>query len=197
MNMDLYMYFSNNSPDVGIESKSITDEKGKTIPMTSTTVMDGENKCFIILVNNDANKMGMISAIPDEKTVQDQSKGNPEQKTTHSSFTKTGNSKVIAGYKCDEYSYSDSEKKTKGSIWFTKDTNLNIDRRGWQKTGMGAYYGYEGFEGGIVLAMEGYDENGKLTMKSETKEINPNFSHSISLKGVTLTQMNMGQRSRH
>lgn len=61
---------------------------------------------------------------------------------------------------------------------------------------MGAYYGYEGFEGGIVLAMEAYDENGKLTMKSETREISPNFNHLISLKGITLTQMNLNQRQR-
>lgn len=55
---------------------------------------------------------------------------------------------------------------------------------------MAAYYGYAGFEGGIILANEAYDKNGKLTMKSETKEINPDFNHSISVKGYSLRQMN-------
>jgi len=196
MNMDLYMYFSSNSSDVGIESKSITDEQGKTVPITSSTVMDGENKCFIILVENNGGKIGMISAIPDEQSASTHPDEKQVPKTAHGNFTKTGNTRTIAGYHCDEYSYSDPEKKTNAKLWFTKDANLNIDKRGWQKTGMGAYYGYEGFEGGIVLAMEAYDENGKLTMKSETREISPNFNHSISLKGVTLTQMNLNQRQR-
>jgi len=62
-----------------------------------------------------------------------------------------------------------------------------------KKTGMGTYYGYAGFEGGIILANEAYDDKGKLTMKSETKEINPVFSHSISTKGYALRQMNLNQ----
>jgi hypothetical protein len=58
---------------------------------------------------------------------------------------------------------------------------------------MGSYYGYPGFEGGILLANETYDEKGKLTMKSETKEINPNFAHSITVQGYPLRQMNLNQ----
>ena len=140
--------------------------------------------------------MGMISAIPDEPPASANQGEKPAPKTAHGNFSKTGNTRVIAGYTCDEYTYSDPEKKTNAKLWFTKEANLNIDKRGWQKTGMGAYYGYEGFEGGIVLAMEAYDENGKLTMKSETREISPNFNHLISLKGITLTQMNLNQRQR-
>ena len=194
MNMDLYMYFSSNSSDVGIETKTITNDQGKTVPITSSTLMDGENKCFIILVENDGGKMGMISAIPDEHAASANQGEKPVQKPARGNFSKTGNTRVIAGYNCDEYTYSDPEKKTNAKLWFTKDANLNIDKRGWQKTGMGAYYGFEGFEGGIVLAMEAYDENGKLTMKSETREVSPNFNHSISLKGVTFMQMNLNQR---
>ncbi len=196
MNMDLYMYFSSNSSDVGIESKTIANEKGKTTPVNSFTVMDGENKCFIILVENNGSNMAMISAIPDEHAAAANQGDKPVQKTAHGNFSKTGNTRIIAGYNCDEYTYTDSEKKTNSHLWFTKEANLKIDRRGWQKTEMGAYYGYEGFEGGMFLAMESYDENGKLTMKSETKEISPNFDHSVSLKGVTFMQMNLNQRQR-
>ena len=54
-------------------------------------------------------------------------------------------------------------------------------------------YGYTGFEGGIILANEVYDDKGKLTMKSETKEINPSFPHSITVQGYPLRQMNLNQ----
>ena len=57
---------------------------------------------------------------------------------------------------------------------------------------MSAYYGNPAFNNGIVLASENYDDKGKLTTKSETKEINENFPKSISIKGYTLRQINMG-----
>jgi hypothetical protein len=101
-------------------------------------VMDGENKCFIALTDVNGTKMGVISAMPDENTVQTQPDGKPEKNNTPTNFTKTGNTKVIAGYKCDEYSYTGSDNKSSGKVWFTKDTNLKIDKRGWQKTGMAA-----------------------------------------------------------
>jgi hypothetical protein len=193
MKMDLLMYFSANSPSVGIETKSITDQQGNSTPVTTSMVMDGENKCFLMLTDINGSKMGIISPIPDENAAQTQQGGKPVQKSTPPSFTKTGSTKVIAGYKCDEYSYTNPEDKTSGKVWFTKEANLNIDKRGWQKTGMGSYYGYAGFNEGILLANEAYDDKGKLTMKSETKEINPNFPHSIAVKGYNLRQMNLNQ----
>ncbi len=193
MKIDLYMYFSANSASVGMETKSITDKEGKSAPVASAMVMDGENKCFIILTDLNGSKMGMISAIPDENSAPTQPDGKPIHKITPKDYSKTGNTRVIAGYKCDEYSYTDQENKNTGKVWFTRDVNMKIDKRGWQRTGMGAYYGYSGFEGGIILASEAYDEKGKLMMKAETKEINPNFSHTITVKGATLRQINMNQ----
>jgi hypothetical protein len=190
LKMDMYMYFSSSTPSVGMETKSITDSEGNATPVTSSMVMDGENKSFIILTDVNGMKMGIISAVPDENTAQPVD--SKTAKSTPSNFTKTGGTRVIAGVKCDEYSYT-AEDKSSGKVWFTKDANIKIDKRGWQKTGMGAYYGNPAFNDGLILASEAYDDKGKMTMKSETKEINPNFSHSISIKGYTLRQMNMGQ----
>lgn len=185
--MDFYMFYSSLSPVVGIETKTIANEKGEAAPVTAQMVMDGENKSFLMLTDMNGMKMGMISAIPDESSAPADSKS---KKTTQTpTFTKTGNTRVILGYKCDEYAYS-SEDKTTGKVWFTKDAKLKIDKRGWSNSNMKAYYGNPEFNDGILLANEAYDEKGKLTMKSETKEINENFPHSISVKGYTLRQIN-------
>jgi len=194
MKMDMYMFFSATAPSVGMETKSITDAEGNSAPVTSSMVMDGENKCFILLTDINGMKMGIISAIPDENTVQTQT-DEKTAKSTPSNFVKSGNTRVIAGYKCDEYTYT-AEDKTTGKVWFTQDANLKIDKRGWQKTGMAAYYGNPVFNEGLILANEAYDDKGKLTMKSETKEINQNFNHSISIKGYTLRQMNLNQNQK-
>jgi hypothetical protein len=190
MKVDLEMFFSANTPSVGMETKTMKDAKGNSTPVAATMVMDGENKCFIILTDAGGTKMGIITPITDENSTQAQANTGQEKKTTTPVFTKTGNTKMIAGYKCDEYTYKDSEQKTNGKVWFTKDANLKIDKRGWQQTGMSGYYGYAGFDGGLIMGNEAYDESGKLKMKSETKEINTNYPHSIAVKGYTMMQMN-------
>jgi hypothetical protein len=188
--MDMYMYYSSTSPSVGIETKSISSEEKGSSPVTGTMVMDGENKCFLVLTEMNTSKMGIITPIADENAAQTDKNGKPVKKSTPPVFTKTGNSKVIAGYKCDEYSYVDNDNKSTGKVWFTKDARLKIDKNGWRNTSMASYYGNPDFKDGVILANETYDDKGKLTMKSETKEINENFPHSISTKGYTLRQMN-------
>jgi hypothetical protein len=165
MKMDFFMFYSSVSPSVSVETKTISNEQGEAAPIAATMVMDGE-------------------PAPD---------GRQAKKDTPPVFNKTGNTKVIAGYKCDEYFYTDPDDKTTGKVWFTKEANLKIDKRGWQNSGMAAYYSNSTFNEGIILANETYDDKGKLTMKSETKEINPTFPHSVSVQGYTLRQMNMGQ----
>ncbi len=188
MKMDFYMFYSASAPVVGIETKTIKTEEDGSVPVVAQMVMDGENKSFLMLTDMNGMKMGMISGVPDENAPAD----DKSKKTAPTTFTKTGNTRVICGYKCDEYAYK-SEDKTSGKVWFTKDAKLNIDRRGWKNSGMSAYYGNQEFNDGIILANEAYDEKGKLEMKSETKEINENFPHSISVKGYTLRQINSGK----
>ena len=185
MKMDMYIFYSANHPSMGIETKSISDAEGETIPILATMLLDGENRCFMALTDMNGMKMGMISSAEEDYQPAD-TKG---KKDSPPVFTKTGNTREIAGYKCDEYSYVDPDDDSKGKVWFTKDPRLKIDRRGWQSTGMSAYYASPQFNDGIILANEAYDSKGNLTMKSETKEINENFPHTISVKGYSLRQM--------
>lgn len=189
--IDFFMFYSSVSPSIGIETKTVASKEDGSVPVAASMVMDGENKSFLMLTNVNGMKMGMISAIPDENTAQPD--GKSDKKDTPPTFTKTGNTRVIAGYKCDEYTYKDPDDKTTGKVWFTKDAKLRIDKRGWKNTGMAGYYGNPTFNEGIILANEAYDDKGKMTMKSETQEINENFPHSISIQGYTLRQMNIGQ----
>ena len=71
-----------------------------------------------------------------------------------------------------------------------------VDKRYWGKAGMPTYYNYPGFEGSMLLATEGFDKKNNPTMKMETKEINENFSHTISTVGITFMKMNFGQAGK-
>lgn len=187
--MDFYMFYSSSAPVIGVETQTITNAENSAA-VAAKMVMDGENKSFIMLTDINGMKMGMISEIPDENTTVMGPDGKPVKNYKPPVFTKTGNTRDVAGYKCDEYTYKDPETKTNGKVWFTKDAKLNIDKRGWNNSNMSYYYGSETFRDGIILANESYDDKGKLQMKSETKEINENFPHSISVTGYTLRQMN-------
>jgi hypothetical protein len=186
MKMDMYVYYSANHPSMGVETKSIQNTDGETLPVVANMILDGENKCFLMLTDMNGMKMGMISSVQDEY---DQTADKKGKKDTPPVYTKTGNTREIAGYKCDEYSYVDPDDKSTGKVWYTTDSRIKIDKRGWKNTKMNAYYQSPQFNDGIILANEAYDEKGNLTMKSETIEINENYPHTISVQGYSLRQM--------
>lgn len=187
--MDFYMFYSATTPSVGIETQTITDQENQT-EVNAKMIMDGENKVFLMLTDINGMKMGTISEIPEENSTVVGPDGKPVKNYKPPTFTKTGNTRVIAGYKCDEYTYKDEEKNS-GKVWFTKDAKLKIDKRGWNSSSMSYYYGSDQFNDGIIMANEAYDEKGKIQSKSETVEINENFPHNISSAGYTLRQMNI------
>jgi hypothetical protein len=185
--MDYNIYFSDASTDAGIESKiSGSTEEGDQVAMNSTFIFDGVNKSFLMLTDMGATKFGMISDVPDENATQTDAAPKPI-------ITKTGNSKEIAGYKCDEYIIKESGKKEYNKVWLTKDLKLKADKRTFQKAGVSALYDTPELRDAATLAMESYDEKGKLAMKSETKEINIGFKHDMSTIGFPLRQMNFDQ----
>ena len=185
--MDYYTYYNSSSPDVAIEVKTISDDKDAQ-QANSVFVFDGENKCLLMLTEMDGNKSGIISAIPSDSALKAQNAGKPVTKPT---IVKTGKTRVIAGYNCDEYKITDVENKTYSNVWASKDIDLKADRSNWNKAGLPAYT--TSFEGGLVLAMESYDNKDVLQMKTETIEIKPNIKHSVSPTGYTLMQMKFNQ----
>jgi hypothetical protein len=173
---------------MGIETKiEGTSEQGDQLAMASSIVIDGPNKSYISMTDVNNMKMGFISAIPDENS---QASGKAK---TPPVITKTGKSKVIAGYKCDEYTYKDEDNKRHGTIWATKDLKLNINKSAFSKAGMSTYYGNTDLDNSVALAMEQYNDKNELEIKSDTKEVNKSFSHSIATTGYNFRQMNFNQ----
>ena len=186
--MDYNIYFSTNSADAGIEMKTIAAEGDESVPMTTQIIMDGNNKCMIMLTDMGGMKIGMISEIPDENTL-DTDNTNDKKPVV----TKTGNSKNILGHKCDEYIYREQGEKEWSKLWMTSDAVLNIDKRAWSKAGMPSAYAFAGFEGMVAMAWESYDNKDKLEAKSEVVEINPIFNHDMLPNGYSLRQINFNQ----
>ncbi|MGA2406741.1 MAG: DUF4412 domain-containing protein [Bacteroidales bacterium] len=195
MKSDYYTYYNSNTLNAGIEVSPVDAKQGdKAVP--TVFLFDNDNRCFMMLMENKDSKTGIISSLPSDSAMAAQTKNqkgaNPEKAT----ITKTGNSRVIAGYKCDEYKIVDADKDGYSNVWMTKDVKLKADKKYWGKAGVPTYYNYPGFEGAMMLAMESFDKNNNPGMKMETKEINDNFSHSISTLGITFMKMNFGQAGK-
>lgn len=195
MKSDYYTYFNSSTLNAGVEAGIQNPKEGdKTIP--TVFLFDNDNKCFMMLMENGDSKTGIISTIPSDSAIAAQAKTQKTGTSGQPTITKTGNSRTIAGYKCDEYKITEKEKEGYSLVWMTKDVKLKADKRYWGKTGMPSYYNYPGFEGAMMLAMEAYDKNNKPEMKMETKEINEKFDHSISTGGYTFMKMNFGQAGK-
>jgi hypothetical protein len=192
---DYYTYFNTNTLNAGIEVKISNPEKGEA-PLPTQFVFDNDNRCFMILMQGEDSKTGIISTIPDDSTMKAQAKNQKVQEEKPATITRTGNTKMIAGYKCDEYKVTEEGENGYTNVWMTKDVKIKADKKNWGKAGMPTYYNYPGFENSMMLAMEGYDKDNKLQMKMETKEINESFKHSISTVGYSLIKMNFGQAGR-
>ena len=192
---DYYTYYNSNALNAGIEVLPVDVKEGdKTLP--TVFLFDNDNRCFMMLIENKDSKTGIISSLPSDSAMAEQAKTRKEASPEQATITKTGNSRVIAGYKCDEYKIVDANKDGYSNVWMTRDVKLKADKKYWGKAGVPTYYNYPGFEGAIMLAMESFDKNNKPEMKMETKEINDNFSHSISTVGITFMKMNFGQAGK-
>ncbi len=202
---DYFTYFSSTAKNAGIEVKP-TEVKNGDKAMPTIFLFDGDNRCFIMLMDNGESKTGIISTIPSDSAIAAQAKNRKEptkEKSTHDSavpskptITKTGNSRIIAGFRCDEYKVASEDKEGYSNVWMTKDIKLKADNRYWGKAGVPTFSGYPEFEGAMMLAMDSFDKDNKLLQKMETIEINNSFDHSISTVGYTFMKLNFGQAGK-
>ena len=189
---DYYTYYNNSALNAGIEVLPVDAKEGeKRLP--TVFLFDNDNRCFMMLIENTDSKTGMISTIPSDSAMAAQAKNQKGPDPAKATITKTGNSRIIAGYKCDEYKIVDADKQGYSNVWMTKDVRLKADKKYWGKAGVPSYYNYPGFEGSMMLAMESFDKNNNPTMKMETKEIDDHLSHTISTVGYTFMKINFGQ----
>jgi hypothetical protein len=188
--MNYFIYFNNDNANAGFESKMVgSSDESEQFELNTSFIIDGDNKSFLMMTDVGGMRIGVVSEVPDENTAE----GQAASEDTDATFTKTGNTKMIAGYKCDEYKYVDNDTKEYGIIWATKDLKLQADKRTFSKAGMSPYYGSKDLDNSVVLAMEGYNKKGELEMKSETKEINLGYKHDISTTGYSFRQMDFSQ----
>lgn len=150
-------------------------------------IFDYKNKAMIILSSENGEKSGMVTPIAvDETDFEEMEKTDAaydEEMEKYTNLKKTGNTKKILGYNCDEYVYQDEQGKI--SYWFSDDVDI---------FNSGLFGGIEGlsmfFAGqmpkGMMLQMESENFTNKEKSTINVKEINENTNKNISLEGYQL-----------
>lgn len=117
---NMRMLFNDNGEYFGGEM--IVNDKGSASSM-GVNIYDWKNNQMISLINNGGMKFGMVidmkaaaNSIPEADTEE-----NTSQET---SFKKTGKTKTILGYLCEEYHAENEETLTE--VWIAKDVKINM-----------------------------------------------------------------------
>lgn len=162
------------------ESQVINYDFGdQVIKMSATpdmsSIIDSKNGVMIMLNNKEKTAMVMSTkAIEAAMKQQQMSQGEkPAAK-----ITKTGRTKTILGYKCEEM-LIETDKKTE--VWITKDVGIDVSNTfaNMNKTSQTQIPNEAFTEGGMLMEMTGYDTAGKMevhllitALSKESKSVN-------------------------
>ncbi len=185
--IDYYSYFNETTGNAAIEVKPVSGEASQSGMSVMTMVFDQKNKSAVMLSSQGDQKTAFVTAMDIDEDMYDEEIYNEDaEESDIPEYTKTGRTRTISGYKCDEYTYTEDE--TSMSMWITNDLHYKVDRKQMEKAGMPVWYG--GKDGmGMMIEMESFEDE-RLVMKMLVKDIDMNYSKAVSVDGYMI--MNVG-----
>lgn len=164
---DISIYLSDESPEVGIKTVS---EGVKAL-----MVMDTENLVVITLMDQEGQKIGVTAKLNGDML---EVEADPEETPD---FRKTGNTKEILGYTCEEYLSEDEDYSYQ--IWVTNDVDLDVQQAFGGMAGMKKSPTMVAPEtpNGMMMEMKGISKkHEEEQVHLLVTEINKNSPHAIS-----------------
>lgn len=162
---------------------------------SSKMIFDAKNGAMLILTDDGNEKTGIVTTYAvdslGEDYYEDLEEEEIEEIEDHSIYSenlkKTGRTKKIAGYKCDEYRYEDEEDE--GTVWMTTDISPDL----WARMLTSNVFSgtTAGYYGGFVMEMDQTDKTSGERTYMLVKEVNENKPSSISTKGYQLMSFNV------
>jgi len=195
--MIMKMYINEQTSSMGVKME------GAEAKNLDFMVYDMKQQEMLTMMNNEGQKMGMMIETDVPTDGGDQSAENDQMTAPQVRFEKTGNSKTISGFDCDEYEViyeSEEEQEGEQYFWITDETDAD-----WIKsmTEMAAYspnmpvnYGVpESYPEGSVIQMVQIMDKEKSVMT--VMEMNMNDPFSISTKGYPFMKMPASQNGAY
>ena len=179
-------HFNSNSTSMAYQAIS-----GDTDSEQGLFIIDAENGATIILTEDNGEKTGIVygmgaymQTLGEEYDEEDlDMEETPETYLANPDVKKTGRTKTIIGFKCEEFVYND--EYTKSNFWITKDMNLNS--KDFLSTLFKTSIASHGMGWGYMMESTSVDkETGeKSVMKVTRVDTNSNVKFSLSDYKIT------------
>jgi len=164
------------------------DDDNKT-----TIIFDTKNSAMLILTESDGEKTGFATTIDPEAMAELVEDYKEEEEVDVDAYkpAKTGKTKDILGYKCDEYLVKDED--TEVHMWVSEELGKEM-RKDWMgnKQTFGGMFTHAAYMNGMVLEYDVIDKRGQKSVM-QVKKIDMNHSHKLNTSGYTI--MSMKQQS--
>lgn len=190
--MEFRYLFPEEEAYVGMEFTSMGE--GEEMP-PSFSIFDMEEKQMVTLIESGGQKMGVAISLDPETLNASDWEEQEEWDEEELQFRKTGRTKKILGYTCEEYVMEQEEGKS--TFWVTDETDLHIgmamgamsagSQQGQQQQAQ--YDLPEDFPQGAMLEMTFEDYEEESTMQMNTLSIEENVPKSVSTEGYTFMSM--------
>lgn len=160
----------------------------------STIIFDTKNLAMLILTNSDGEKTGFATTIDPETwaaTAEDLGGKQAEsyEPTDWQDYkpTKTGKTKKILGYTCDEYMVQDEDGEV--HMWVSEELGKELHKE-WMKNQQtfGNAFAYAWALNGMVLEYDAIEKNGEKEVMLVT-DIDLNHSHSVNTKDYAIMSL--------
>ncbi len=153
-------------------------------------IFDVKNEASIFLSEENGEKKGLVYGMKNFMTgetfegIDDSELENtPESYLANPNVSKTGRKKTIAGYKCEEYKYTNEEAVS--HIWITKDLKFNTGDFMSAMIKSSAYS--QGMPWGYMMESESKNTNTGETSVMKVTEVNENANVKVKLADYQVT----------
>jgi hypothetical protein len=158
----------------------------------STIIFDDKNDAMLILSESDGEKTGFAMGMDVDAMVEN-AEDYAEEEAESSPYApyKTGKTKTIMGYSCDEYLITDENSEAR--MWVSEKLGKQVRKEILANNHtFGAAFYHAAYMNGMVLEYDFLDKDDGERVVMQVTDIDLNKSHSISTRGYTV--MSMGQQ---
>lgn len=156
-------------------------------------IIDAQNEATIMLMNDDGDKTGVVYGMKSFLQMQGEEIENeqetlaetPETYLANPNITKTGKTKKIAGFECEEYIYEDETSKS--DMWITDDLKLNATD--FMSTLFKTSIASNGMGWGYLMESTVEDKESHTKTFMQVTKVDDNSNQKFNLKEYEITNM--------
>ena len=159
-----------------------------------TMIIDAENHAMLTLVESGGEKTGFAVAYEEEtfeETIEEDLEDAAEEEVFDPSNApkKTGNTKTILGYKCDEYFVDDQEAEVR--IWVADGLKAKSQKEVMKNSLFAGWFLHAAYFDGMVLEYDIRDKESEEKVIMQVTDLDLEKKHSLSTRGYNI--MSMGE----